>query len=670
MQKKSNTEQSAPPVPKDLGIPVQTAQTIDAAYGVEDGANVIYTTVTGSDASGQFATFHVINLDTNSLIRSFNLQDTSNAWNHLITKDGRVYIGASHKMFVYSPDTKHVSDLGIPIAGTSSIWSLTADEQGNVYGGIYSDSIHGRVFKIDANTLAITDLLNAPVDDKEDYIRSLAYHDRCIYAGTGSYNGRVWRIDLATLGKTRIEPPGTPDDPVYQGKYNQMGFVYDIEIYDKFLFAFYSGPSIMHIYDCEEHSWKDRTFEDIRGTRSVSGYKDGKLYTSKMSDKHMWEIDIAMLTEQPVIDFDESIRNCKWLHLPNHPEFINGAMVTISYDGKIVLYDPKQKLKKVLPNLLKGQGINIQTLETGPDGNIYLSTFMGSEGAQYNIHTGEFTLFPLEQSEGIGHVGDTIYFGVYPKAEISAWDTKSPLPIVTGPELLFHIGDEQDRPFVVTEGDGKLLIGTIPGYSKSGGALTIYDPVASVASGKPQVEVNRNVVQDQSIASLLYKDGWIYGSTSIFGGLGSIPVGTRAKLFVWDVRAKVKRYEWEPKIEGLANLQMISGLVFGPDGFIWAAANGIVFAFDPITFEVVKSRNIHPDITQYGKWRPVYQRFSSDGLLYSNAGERLVVIDPETMDYTLIRNNTSLFTMDKQDNLYVASATKLLRYPAFAKQEN
>lgn len=662
----ANQASSAEPI--DLGSPVQTAQTIDVAFGIEDGVNVVYTTVTGSATSGDYATFNVIKLETNTLLRSFKLKDASNAWNHVVTPDGRVFIGASHKMFVYSPASKEVQDLGVPIAGTQSIWSLTSDEEGNVYGGIYSDSVRGRVFKIDAKTLAVSDLLNAPVDEKEDYIRSLAYYDGNIYAGTGATNGRVWQINRDTLQKTRIELPGTPEDPVYKGLYNKMAFVYDIDIYDKYMFVFYNGPFIMQVYDLEQQQWTSATFEGIRGSQGVTGYKDGKLYTSK-SDKQMWEIDIATLTERPIMSYDGNIRTSKWMNLTNQPEFTNGAMVTISFDGKILLYDPTQGLKKVLPRVLQGQGINIQALETGPDGKIYLSTYMGAEGAQFDPSSGQFTLFPLGQSEGIGHVGDTIYFGLYPKAEIAAWNTNTPLPVQKGPEQLFLIGEEQDRPFIVTEGDGKLLLGTIPGYSKSGGALTIYDPAASTASGQPKYEVFRNVVQDQSITGLLYKDGLIYGSTSISGGLGDAPVGSRAKLFVWDVANQQKLYEWEPQLEGLSSLQMISGLVLGPDGLIWASANGSVFAIDPDTREVVKSRNIHPDITRFGKWRPVHQRFSSDGLLYSDAGERLIVIDPETMGHTLIREKASLFTLDKDDNLYVASATKLLKYAPFSKPE-
>ncbi|MEC0249003.1 hypothetical protein P4H65_24745, partial [Paenibacillus chitinolyticus] len=661
--------------PENLGAPIQSAQTLDAAYGKEDGVNVVYTTVTGSASSGEFGTFNVIDIDNQKLLRSFPLAGISNAWSHLVTPDGRVFIGASSKMFVYDPALKSVRDLGVPIPGTESIWSLTSDENGNVYGGIYSTSARGRIFKIDAATLAVSDLLGGALDDgtvpgddgkPEDYVRSIVYYKGFLYAGTASTNGRVWKVNPVTLEKTRIELPGSPSDPIYNGMYDKMKFVYGLTVVDHNLFVFFNGPLTMHVYDLDAQQWKETAFSGIRGLMAVTGYRNGKVYTSKQ-DKQMWEIDVATLTERPAMPFDGSIRSSKWIQVANQPEFPDGAMVTITYDGRVALYDPPRKLVKILPRVVQGLGINLQTIETGPDGKIYISSYMGSEGAQYDPASGKFTLFPLGQSEGIGHVGDKLYFGVYPKAEIFGWDTTTPLPTAKGPDKLFDIGQEQDRPFVLTEGAGKLLIGTIPGYSTFGGAMTIYDPVASAASGKPEMEVFRNVVQDQSIAGLLYKDGHIYGSTSISGGLGDAPSGVRAKLFVWDMAAKKKIAEWEPQIAGLDSLPMISGLTLGKDGLIWAAANGIVFAFDPVTHAVVKSRNLYPEVKNYGKWRPVHQRWTTDGLLVTDAGEKLTVVDPVTLGSTKLSDKTALFTLDAQNRIYAASATKVLRYPAPAK---
>jgi hypothetical protein len=646
--------------PVDLGAPIQTPQTLDAAYGQENGVNVVYTTVSGSASSGDWATFNVIDIDNQQLLGVYPLEGTSSSWAHVRTSDGRVFIGASNKMFVYSPVDKKVTDLGIPIGGTESIWSLTADEQGNVYGGVYSKSINGRVFRVDAITLAVTDLLGGPVDNAEDYVRSIAYYNGNVYVGTGTTNGRVWKINPTTKVKERLELPA-PNDPIYNNLYNKMGAVYGLTVVDHYLFAFFNGPFTMHVYDMATGQWRDKGLGNIRGTLAVTPAHNGKVYTSK-KDTWMWEIDVETLEERQVMPFDGSIRSSAWIQVANQPEFTGSAMVTISFDGQVVLYDPPTQKKKVLRRLVEGLATNLQSMETGPDGKIYISSYMGSVGVQYDPATEAFIKFPLGQSEGMGFVGNTLYFGVYPSAEIRGWDTTTALPTSNGPALLFKVDNEQDRPFVLKEAAGKLLIGTIPGYSAHGGALTIYDPVASGVSGKAEFEVYRNIVENQSVTGLVYNNGVVFGSTSIHGGLGGDPVATKAKLFAWDMTTKQKLHEWDLQVEGLSNsVPMISGLTNGPDGLIWGAANGFVFAFDPITRNIVKSKNVHPTVTNYGQWRPIKMYWGTDGLLYTNLGSKLTVVNPVTMESRLLVDNVNIFTLDEDNQIYYAQATRVKR---------
>ncbi|WP_121614127.1 carbohydrate binding domain-containing protein [Mesobacillus foraminis] len=643
----------------DLGTPIQTAQTIDAVYGQENGVNVVYTTVTGSASSGDWAQFNVIDIDNQKLLGSYPLEGTSNSWAHVITPDGKVFIGASKKMFMYSPETREVKDLGVPINGTESIWSLTSDEKGNVYGGIYSASVGGRIFKIDANTLAATDFLGKRVDEKENYVRSMVFYDGSIYAGTGTTNGRVFKINAESKEIERIELPGTENEPIYEGRYNSMGAVYGLTLVDHYLFAFFNGPFTLHVYDLEKQEWKEKGFSNIRGLMAVTGEHEGKVYTSK-KDGHMWEIDVNTLEERSVMPFDGSIRNSKWMYVKDQPDFEGEAMVTISYDGKVVLYDPPNQKKVVMPSVVKGLPINLQAIERGPDGKIYVSSYMGTEAAIYDPEKNdEFSLFPLGQAEGFGSVGDTMYYGVYPKAEIFGWDTRKPMP-EKGPPLLFDIGEKQDRPFVLREGEGKLLIGSISGYSEHGGALTIYDPEASTTE-KPVFDVYRNVVENQSIAGLAYKDGIIYGSTTIYGGLGSNPIAAAAKLFTFDMKTRTKLQEWDLELEGLNTPSMISGLTVGPDGLIWGTANGFVFAFDPKTHQVVKSKNVYPHVTKYGTWRPMKLYWGLDGLLYTNVAETLTVINPATMESKKLADKAPIFTLNNHNDIYFTQATRVVK---------
>lgn len=136
------------------------------------------------------------------------------------------------------------------------------------------------------------------------------------------------------------------------------------------------------------------------------------------------------------------------------------------------------------------------------------------------------------------------------------------------------------------------------------------------------------------------KDGIIYGSTSQRGGLNapieSLPTEP-PKVFVWDVASETKTAEFSLDIPGL-NTPMISGLTFDKGGNLWGAADGVLFTLDTETNKVSKYKNIYPEISGRGMWRPVHIKFGEDGLLYTDLAGKLTVVDPvsENWDYVTV----------------------------------
>ena len=62
-------------------------------------------------------------------------------------------------------------------------------------------------------------------------------------------------------------------------------------------------------------------------------------------------------------------------------------------------------------------------------------------------------------------------------------------------------------------------------------------------------------------------------------------------MFVWDIATGKVEKEWVPSIEGASPTpHIISGTSFGPDGLLWAAYDGTLFAVDPDTQEIVKAK--------------------------------------------------------------------------------
>lgn len=646
-------------IPKDfsnlqyISTPIQAVQTLDAVYGTENGNNVAYTTVSGSSSSGVPAMFNVVDLDNKVPLKSFPLEGTSSAWTHVKTDDGSVYIGSANKLFKYSPQENKVVDLGVPTPGVSSLWALTTDGV-NVYGGGFPT---GTLFKYDPAANKFTDYGRvddgtAPGDDgkPEDYIRSIAYYKGHVYAGTGSLNGRIWKINPETGEKVRIEIPGPTDRPEYKGKYNSMGFVYGVTVVRNYLFVFFNGPLISLVYDMDKQQWTDDVLPNVRGLVATSGEVDGKVYYSN-KDGNLYSFNLESKAIEKVMPFDASLRNSALINLKNDSEFGDNTFVALNYGGNFTLIDFKTGKKGSTPTLVEAQANAIQSVEKDSQGKIYISGYMGSQGIQYNPETGESYSFPIGQVEGMVGLGDKMYFGVYPKAEIYEMDitTKGAKPV-----KIKNLENEQDRPFAMETGDNKLFVGTVPGYGQHGGALSIYDTINKTW------QIHRNVVQDQSIVGLAYKDGKVYGSTSISGGLGIEPITSRAKIFVWDAVKGEKLQELDLNLPGLNNVPMIGGLTIGPDGLLWGAANGFIFAMDTNTMKVVKYKNIYPEVDNYGKWRPVYMKWSKDGFLYANLGSKLTIINPETLESKFIEN-TSIFTVGNDDNIYLSKGVRFYK---------
>jgi hypothetical protein len=355
------------------------------------------------------------------------------------------------------------------------------------------------------------------------------------------------------------------------------------------------------------------------------------------------EFDLAALTATDTgIDYPSYLRNSAWVEVKGDPDLPGLSLATAVLAGGVAYMNLETKARKSVRLPIEGQPVDIRVMEKGPDGAIYMSGYPGGTGAKYDPATGTLTHFNLVQAEGMVALGDQMYFGTYPGAELYVMNVYEG----TNVTKLFSVGNGEDRPFILTTGEGKLFMGTIPTYGQLGGGLTIYDPETG------DRETFHHVIHHQSIVGLAYRNGKLYGSTTVDGGEGIDPSETAAKMFVWDLAANQKTAEFVPELPGALTVpDMISGLTFGPDGLLWGAADGIIFAMNPDTFEIVKSKVVYPGVSFYGKWQPVYSRWGNDGLLYSTIAGRLTIIDPETLEHIELAN-TPVMALGDDGHIY------------------
>lgn len=622
--------------PEDMGEAVKASLNSSAAISTsEDGSSEIYFAVNGVPA-----TFYAIDGLTGEKIFSQPIPDADTVWATTIGGDGNVYFAGTNDgiLYRYLPKEKRIENLG-KNPSDNWVWDLEMSEDGKIYGATYPNA---KVFEYDTHTNTFKDL--GTFKEGQKYARGLGVSGEYLYVGIGT-TAFVTRMNLKTGEKEEVKIP-------ISGQNNSIA---NIEAYGGKLFI-RAGGSTLYVLD-------EKTLDHVntikyKGEISPPSPDNGEdMYYILGSDLYRYNLrenKTEKVEGLPPLDY--TTRKLEWIKKDN--SYVLGVITGFS---EYFQYDPeKNEVTPIYPELVP-QGVPIQSLEKGFDGKMYIGGYHRGMSI-FDTDKGEITknLSWMPQPEGMGSLNGKVYFGTYGGAKIYNYDPQQPFDFGETPNhnpgLAYDIGEFQDRPFTFESGDNKLFIGTIPGYGELGGALTVYDD----ESGK--WNVTRNVVKDQSIIGLAYKDGLLFGGTSVWGGGGSNPEGQAAKIFVWDTVKGEKIAEFTPNIPGIdVTPQMIGELSFGPDGLLWGAIDGTIFAMNPQTFKIVKSKVVYPSTYAASKWRPIFLRWGEDGLLYTSLGRKLTILDPKSLAHVKVMDNVHLMDIGNDGFVYYASGSQLFK---------
>ncbi|MBD1380482.1 hypothetical protein [Metabacillus arenae] len=638
--KKNKLEQIVFGQPEELTAPLDDSISIfNGAVGKEDGHHVMYTTTKGFPAK-----LNVLDLNDYKLLRTIDLEGAENTWAHEVLPNGDLYIatiGGGAKLWKYSPVTKKAAVVA-SFPGETFPFSITSDSAGNVYVGTYPS---GKVFQYKPESNEVIDYGRMIGEISQEYIRSLAIVNETIYSGTG--HGKIIKYNTETGEKSDIaEELGEP------------GHVYDLNsVDDRYLFARFELSSNGYLYDTQTQEWLDIVIPNVRGLHVEEESLNNKVYFMTTNNE-LKLIDLTTLKiESAGIQYESGFRGVDWVEF-NTPELPGKSLVTINFSGYVAILNLETKKVVKLPSLVKGTPTVMQAIEKGPGGKLYISGMQTGKGAIYDPATGTKKSFNLGQGDSMGVFGDKMLMGVYPEGDIREYDPALE-PSSSNPKRLFTLGEEQNRISDIESAEGKAFIGSIPFYGELGGALTVYDPASS---DEQKHKVFRNVVEDQSVMSLAYKEGKVFGSTTINGGLGVEPTAQEAKIFVWDVKNEKKIKEVSLAVEGIEKPEAIGELSFGPDGLLWGAVKNAIFALNPETLEVVKSKKLYPDGSlPFGVWHSIALEWSK-GLLYAGFSGNLTAIDSDTLESKRIANAYSYDINDEGDIYYSLGSNRTLLY--------
>ncbi len=629
------------PLDRNYETPINHGEMVQVQLGQ---ASVIQENSLGENevyyhSNGLPGTFSVLNAETGELKFSQVIADSEALWAMTVGSDKNVYFAgtADGKLYRYLPEQKIVEELGVN-PSDAWVWDIEASTDGKIYGSTYP---HAGVFEYDIATGKFRNYGN--VKEGQQYARGIAVTDKYIYVGIGTTK-HLFKID-------RIS--GEKEEIIIEGHSGQDGMIENMFIVNGKLLVSV-GSITMLVLDIETNEILN-TFSYSNMISKPSPLNENIIYYKFKNE--LFEYDFSLNESKviegiPLLPDTVRVKDMEWINLSSGKTVL--AMVT-QY-GEYILYEPTSNTVEFIELDISSQAVAIQALHSGEDGKLYMGGYQRGLSI-YNPFTNkiEVNIPSFAQPEGIGFLNGKVYYGTYVGAMMYSYDPLKAVDLNSNPNFEYDITDQQDRPFTITSGDDKLFVGTVPDYGVLGGVLAIYDEKTDTWSQY------RNIVQDQSIIGLAYKDGKLYGSTSVWGGLGINPKATEAKIFVWDVETGQKIEEFTPEIPGIDETpRMIGELSFGPDGNLWGAVDGTIFAMNPDTKEIVKSKVIRPSLYNSSKWLPYRLQWAPDGMLYTTLSRKLIAIDPETLSHkVLVEDFMNNMTVGANGSIYYALGSEL-----------
>lgn len=519
-----------------------------------------------------------------------------------------------------------------PLSTETFTWDAGVADDGTVYVGSYPNC---RVYEYDPATGDVRWF--GPMADGEDYVRSLAVDGETVYAGVGSH-AHLAALDRTTGEWTQILPDALSD----------RSWVYGLGVAEDKIVANIEPGGIALLDKADpENDWQ---WIDPGPDMNVSGVFevfDGDVYAPAYSN-----------TEPGWFYYRYDVANETWTDLGSIPgysfpdRYLHGDTVVGTTSDRVWtknLQTGEVREDQVVDVGMKPGAEVAQSLAT-----LHETPVVASSG-RLNIHDNPSTLptrvstrgdpqnrdLPLQTPTGgepkaMVSVGDDLYMASYTSARLYHYDDTGDV------KLLVNVSAQQNRPrdLAYQSTTDTLLMGTKPDYGYLGGAITAYDR----KSGKATVE--RNVVQDQSIRSVTSIGATAYLGSEIYGGLGSDPTASEAKLAAWDPVAKSKRWQMTP-VKGateLMDVEAVNGLIFG----VADLADSVqLFVVDP------ESRStIHTAPVAGGGELAVGKQQK----LYGALGDGITEIDTETFETTRYLdgfNHLGEITTDHQGHLYV-----------------
>lgn len=628
----------------NLGSPITNVALDKVAYGTSpSGAPEMYAVPLSANATA----FHVIDVRTGAVRLRLPMPNASGARDLVTAPDGQVYVATfdSGRLYRYDPASATVTDLGKPSAAATHLFGLAVHPDGTVFAGEYPT---GKLYGYHPSTDTFRDFGFLSSDSA--YTRSIAVWKGSLLVGLGTQRAHFYGVNISTGVKYEIPLPAAYAS---ENEINQVTVRGDLA----YVRAAQSGTLL--VYDIYAKTWSTAA-----GTST--GLDVSPISPYQTAQQEVYHVRSGQLKAfSPVTGATRNItaftgmgtsRGFAWVNL-NNADYPGQTLAMADYFGKMWFYNPQSGAAKTITAQIPGMPVDIRSVGIGPDSRIWVGGFGSGGLAAYNPSTGQSTQVPrgtVGQSEEILTVGDDLWLGTYPGANVLRYNPSEPFVWGTNPATAASLaGHQQDRPMALAAADNRIVIGTVPSYGQVSGALTVHHPATGATT------VNRGISGTRSPVTFATDGNVVYAGTTKWGGLGATPPAADGTIFAYDPATNTKLWEVTP----YPGLPAITELAMSPTGTVWGLTNGKLFEFDPATRSVV--REIAVPAENWGSVDHVWSEFqrlavASDGTVYAQVTGRLLRVSPGAATYTQIGWATT-FVLANDSTIYLARGSELFR---------
>ena len=313
---------------------------------------------------------------------------------------------------------------------------------------------------------------------------------------------------------------------------------------------------------------------------------------------------------------------------PAKPVLQNGSIVTSVGANAITIQHPVGP-DTTIPIILENAPNPVYSIGVGPNGNIFATAkpcvVFGYDPISESVLDLPFTAMPNQggggQIDSLSGCGNELFLGTYGGAKV--YSIASP---ATSPSIFSNgpLGQQQDRIRGMKSGSDRVYMGSFPDYGLLGGSLSILTPSTNTIS------VDRAIAGNQSILSIAISSDQsaIYVGTSIYGGTGSTPTTTTARLIKCSASgAFIGSCEPIPGAGEIVALVSIPGHICG------LTKTGQWFVVNETTLAIEHSQALNLGITP-GLTDLVYN--SATQKIYGIVGSSLITADASTPDQVTV----------------------------------